>query len=172
MEMSQINEFEDLLEHLIKFSNSMSYKRVGRREVFDALFVMLTDKDNLEWIGDLWDSKLSKAQAEALLRDFDFDALKKTIEVDEYIFRKHFLYKKKVRIKSKGLIWIIHKNDKDPFPSNPHAHNLDQNIKLDLSNGNYFRNRKLLDKLSKKDFLEIREKVSKVYDGDLPMISI
>lgn len=172
MEMSQINAFEALLEHLIKFSNSMSDKKIGRKEVFDALFVILTDKDNIEWIGDLWDSKLSKAQAEALLEDFDFDALKKTIEVDEDIFRKHYLYEKKVRIKSKGSIWIIHKYDKDPFPSNPHAHNLEQNIKLDLSNGNYYRNRKLLDKLNKKDFLEIREKVSKIYDGDLPMISI
>ena len=40
-----------------------------------------------------------------------------------------------VTIKRDGCIWRIHKNDADPFPSNPHAHNVESGLKLDLSNG-------------------------------------
>lgn len=38
-----------------------------------------------------------------------------------------------VTIKRDGCIWRIHKNDPDPFPSNPHAHNIESDLKLDLS---------------------------------------
>ena len=38
-----------------------------------------------------------------------------------------------VTVKRDGCVWRIHKNDADPFPSNPHAHNLESGLKLDLS---------------------------------------
>jgi hypothetical protein len=45
-----------------------------------------------------------------------------------------------VTIKRDGCIWRIHRNDADPFPSNPHAHNVESGLKLDLSTGAlYFR---------------------------------
>lgn len=172
MDMSQINKFDDLLVNLSKAFSVANKATIKREDIFDALFLLVSDKENLEWGGDLWDVKLSELEAEALLKDFDFKTLVTVFEVEEDMFLKDYLFQKKVRIKDKGLIWIIHKNDKDPFPSNPHAHNLDQNIKLDLSNGNYYRNRKLLDKLNKKDFLDIREKASKAYNGELPTLAI
>jgi len=43
-----------------------------------------------------------------------------------------------VTIKRDGCIWRIHKNDADPFPSNPHAHNVESGLTLDLSNGDLF----------------------------------
>jgi hypothetical protein len=47
-----------------------------------------------------------------------------------------------VTIKREGCVWRIHKNDADPFPSNPHAHNVESGLKLDLSTGAlYFRSR-------------------------------
>jgi hypothetical protein len=47
-----------------------------------------------------------------------------------------------VSVKRDGCIWRIHKNDADPFPSNPHAHNVESGLKLDLSTGAlYFRAR-------------------------------
>lgn len=45
-----------------------------------------------------------------------------------------------VTIKRDGCVWRIHNNDADPFPSNPHAHNIESGLKLDLSTGAlYFR---------------------------------
>jgi hypothetical protein len=70
------------------------------------------------------------------------------------------------------LIWLIHKYDKDPFPSSPHAHQVDNNIKLDLSNGKCYKVRKHVHTLNKKQLLDFREKAEKVFDGDLPVIAI
>jgi len=47
-----------------------------------------------------------------------------------------------VTIKRDGCIWRIHKNDADPFPSNPHAHNLESGLKLDLSTGELYLGRR------------------------------
>jgi hypothetical protein len=40
--------------------------------------------------------------------------------------------------KSGGEIWRIHKYDADPFPSNPHAHNVQTGLKLHLGTGELF----------------------------------
>jgi hypothetical protein len=37
-----------------------------------------------------------------------------------------------------GCIWRIRKNDEEPFPSNPHAHNLESGLRMDLSSGTLF----------------------------------
>lgn len=41
-------------------------------------------------------------------------------------------------VKSGGEIWRIFKYDADPFPSNPHAHNLETGLKLHLGTGELF----------------------------------
>lgn len=62
-----------------------------------------------------------------------------------------------VTIKRDGCIWRLHKNDADPFPSNPHAHNLESGLKLDLSSGGlYLGTRDTGKKVSKKDLDFIR----------------
>src|SRR4051812_10834537 len=56
-----------------------------------------------------------------------------------------------VTIKRDGCVWRIHRNDPDPFPSQPHAHNLESGLKLDLSNGElYFRGRNTGKRISNK----------------------
>ncbi len=47
-----------------------------------------------------------------------------------------FLIEKDVKVK--GKTWRIHKNDADPFPSNPHAHNYDARVKLHLGTGDLY----------------------------------
>ncbi len=42
------------------------------------------------------------------------------------------------RVKVAGKIWTIHKNDKDTFPSQPHAHNYENGEKLDLHTGDIY----------------------------------
>jgi len=62
-----------------------------------------------------------------------------------------------VTIKRDGLVWRIHKNDADPFPSNPHAHNLESGLKLDLSSGALYWGKRYAGKnISKKDLEFIR----------------
>lgn len=172
MEISQIEYFDNLLEELAVYFSKQQLIQLNRNNIFDALFLVLSDNKDIEWDGDLWDLQLTKTEAKETLKDFDFTCLFAHIETDDSSFKEVFLYQKKVLIKNNGLKWIIHKNDSDPFPSIPHAHNIDQNIKLDLSNGNCYRRRKYLKKISKKELLEIREKAKKVYTGNLPVIKV
>lgn len=75
------------------------------------------------------------------------------------------------RVKIKGEIWTIHKNDKDPFPSNPHAHNYSFGYKLHLGTGELFENnnKPLNKKITKKHLLDLRSRVKS--NIDLPDLS-
>ena len=158
-----------LLDH---FKNVYPNLQIERNHLFDSLFILYSDKYDLEWPGDLWDIEINYDDAKRLLTEFDFNVIMNTIEVQSEIIPKDLLIQFKVRIKSKGLIWIIHKNDKDPFPSKPHAHELDNNIKIDLSNGNCYKKKQLMYTLRKRDLLMIREKADKIYKGELPELKI
>ena len=61
-----------------------------------------------------------------------------------------------VTIKGDGCIWRIHKYDVDPFPSKPHAHNVESGLKLDLSTGYLYLGRQHVHNISKKDLKFIR----------------
>lgn len=66
-------------------------------------------------------------------------------------------------VKHKGEKWEIHKYDKDTFPSNPHAHNYDANVKLDLGTGELFNKKKeVVGKLKPKQLQAIRDKVKNI----------
>jgi len=71
----------------------------------------------------------------------------------------------KANIKYGGEIWTIHKNDADPFPSSPHAHNYPRHLKLHLGTGDLYRKTALYDTLPKKDLLAIRNKISQQLPG-------
>jgi hypothetical protein len=171
-ELSHLGRHYQLQENLASyFTRKYSYC-ILPENIFEALFIRLTDKKNLEWPGDLWDIDISYEDALQLLSDYDFKTIHNNINTSTKILPKELLMDYKVLIKSKGLVWKIHKYDKDPFPSNPHAHQLTCNIKLDLSNGKCYKIRKHLYTISKKDLLDIREKAKKVVDGDLPILEI
>ncbi len=74
----------------------------------------------------------------------------------------------KARVKFKGEVWTIHKNDKDCFPSNPHAHNYDRQVKLHLGDGTLFRNRIEVGSISKKKLKLIRERIKSQTNLKLP----
>jgi len=58
-------------------------------------------------------------------------------------------------VKSGGELWEIHKNDADPFPSNPHAHSYDAGLSLNLKTGRLYDKRKLVGKAKKKQVRDI-----------------
>ncbi len=66
-----------------------------------------------------------------------------------------------VRVKRDGEIWQINRNDADPYPSNPHAHNVESGLKLDLSTGAlWFRATYTNRSIPRKDLLAIREQAA------------
>lgn len=95
------------------------------------------------------------------LKDFLFGQILGEIELigDDCVYPKGIpanLYEKQIKVK--GQKWELHKNDDDPFPSNPHAHNYETGLKLDLSNGNLYKKKKLVDSVTRKVLTTIREK--------------
>lgn len=63
-------------------------------------------------------------------------------------------------IKNRNEIWEVHKYDKDPFPSNPHAHNAQNGLKMHLGTGELFRKRQCVGKVRAKDLLAIRRRLA------------
>jgi hypothetical protein len=166
-----IEDFYKIQECLSDHFSKLYSKDISREDVFWALFIALEDKEGLEWSGDLWDLEIDYSQCLEILSRFDFDSLHNQITTDEGLIPENFLMQFKVRIKFKGQLWVIHRYDADPFPSNPHAHSLEQNIKLDLSNGNCYRRRLYLHTIKEKDLLAIRELARNVYNGELPPLA-
>ena len=170
MELWKLDKvIEDLVSH---FASSYS-GTIQESHIFDALTLLLSDKHEFEWGGDLWGVDIEYEEALKLLSDFDFsNLLRGGIETEKDIIPKNLFMMYKARLKSKNLIWEIHKYDADPFPSNPHAHELDNNIKLDLSNGKCYKIRKHIHTINKKSLISIRDAASKVYKGELPLLAI
>lgn len=92
---------------------------------------------------DLLDRELSAREIVDLLQDFDFRVFHPEI-LAEVVLDPGILPDGTTRlltektVKVKGEIWRTHKTDADPWPSNPHAHNLETGIKLHLGTGEMF----------------------------------
>jgi hypothetical protein len=168
----EIDDFISLLNNVADHFKQERNLDITPSNIEDALFLRLSDKYGFEWRGSLWDINISKEEAILSLTGFDFSLLNARLETDTDILPSALLLEHKVRIKSNGIIWIIHLYDKDPFPSNPHAHQLENNIKLDLSTGKCFKSRNYIHTISKKDLLEIRNKAEKVFKGKLPELLV
>jgi hypothetical protein len=100
------------------------------------------------------------------LANFDFQMLRPKI-IGEIILFDDLFPKNIIRlieeqiIKEKGNKWFVHKNDADPFPSNPHAHNYEKGWTLDLGTGKLYIRRDEVGQISKKNFLKIRKLLEK-----------
>jgi hypothetical protein len=111
--------------------------------------------------------KLSSEQMLALLENEDFEQPEIIAEIT---FEKSILPEEmpirldEERIRTNGEVWKINKNDKDPFPSNPHAHNLQTGHKVHLGDGSLynFKNKPLGKAISKKDLIALRSKVKNI----------
>ena len=168
--MGLIKKIYNLHIELSEYYSNIYKTEITREEVFWAIFMLSGDKFDMRYALDIWHVDMTADEAKTLLKDFDFDILKLPVEMD--VVPDIHLMQRKARFKAAGQIWVIHKYDADPFPSNPHAHQLEDNLKLDLSNGNYFRNRKLISKVSKKDLIKIRLEAKKVFSEALPEIQV
>lgn len=164
-------ELLDLIVELkYKYQKSFNIE-ISEDAIETALIILLADDYKFEWHGALLNVNISFETAWNYIKDFDFSTLENQIETATSILPDEYTYLQKVKIKSSGVIWIIHKNDKDPFPSSPHAHYLGRNIKLDLSTGKCYHIRKYVYAITRKELKMIREKAANTFKGELPPLA-
>lgn len=143
----QINEIDDLAQRL----------GLTRGDVLEGLLLHLGDVRGVWHLTDLWDIEISMEEAERIVREVDYSFRDSTIEFDVESLPSNALFRTKVAVKSGGMKWVVHASDPDPFPSDPHAHCYDQNIKLDLISGECYRGRKPIGSLNTKELMAIRK---------------
>jgi hypothetical protein len=171
-EIARIEKWYQIQESIAIHFSKLHSKNIEKQDVFNALFLLLESKYDLEWPGDLWDVEMEFNEVLNLLQDYDFDFVLHEIETPKDIFPDDLLAQYKVKIKANGLIWFIHNYDPDPFPSSPHAHQIENNIKLDLSNGKCYKKREYVYSIARKDLVSFRKRASAIYKGKLPHLEI
>jgi hypothetical protein len=62
-------------------------------------------------------------------------------------------------VRRHGEVWRIYQNDADPFPSDPHGHNVESGHKLHLGTGELFLKSQPVGRISRKDLLAIRSQL-------------
>jgi hypothetical protein len=64
-------------------------------------------------------------------------------------------------LKRSGYKWRVHKNDPDPWPSTPHAHDYEANVKLDIKDGTVYHatTKKAVHRVKKADLIELRSEI-------------
>ena len=78
MSLSQ-NEFYAMLDELAVYFSDNLKSNIGSEKILDALLLILSDKENIEWKWHILDIDIQKEQALKLLEEFDFNTLNQTI---------------------------------------------------------------------------------------------
>lgn len=168
--LNKIENLDKVLNDLSDYYSELKSQKITRDDIFDSLYLSLKDKFEWDHPLDFWDLDIPYEEAKNVLSDFNFETILFKIETERDIIPDDLLMQYKVQIKSKGLIWIIHKYDTDPFPSNPHAHEMGSGIKMDLKNGKCYRKKQLVTTIKRRDLIIIREKAEKNFS--LPQLEI
>lgn len=118
----------------------------------------------------LLDKQLSTDEIVDLLSAYDFTIdrpeLLTEVTLEEGVIPENVprsLTEKTVKVK--GEVWRVHQNDADPWPSSPHAHNIESGLVLHLGSGAlYSPNRNFVANIGRKKLHAVREKL-----GDMPL---
>ena len=111
---------------------------------------------------DLPDKELSSDQMIELLLEYNFTKPKiiAQIEFEDSILPEGTpILLTEQRVKVKGEVWVIYKNDADSFPSTPHAHNYESGISLHLGTGEFFNKRKSKGFLACNKLILVRDRI-------------
>ena len=101
----------------------------------------LVDVLELDEIFDLLYRDIDSDTIVALLKDYDFTIRRRRCA--RWNSRNQYspdypIALQEAKVKLKGEIWVAYKYDRDPFPSNPHAHNYDRKLKMHLGTGDVY----------------------------------
>lgn len=169
-ELSKMEKFDLILSRLQEdFSISIS-PQINKECIFNALYLQLQKYYKFEHPTELWNIDADFNNLKEILSNFDFKTVLFPVKTSKDIIPIEYLVGYKVSIKSNNLIWVIHKYDVDPFPSNPHAHLIESNIKMDLANGKCYKRKKFIKKISKKELLKLRDKAQMNFE--LPPLNL
>lgn len=155
MTLEDIWMYHDL-EGMISRVNHHRGLDITLGDLLTVLALYETSLQDIRHPAYIYDFDTTPEYVENLLMTFDFELVRNVIEHETSISRAS-RFQTKIRVKSRGDIWILHQNDADPFPSKPHAHHFDENLKLDLSDGRLYRVRQFKEAIPKKELLEIRK---------------
>ena len=127
----------------------------------------LAEVCDLDHLTELLNAKWTPDSIVERLRDYDFRRLRHktvdTVRLQESIVPDGVLrLLTEERIRQRGEVWEVHKNDADPFPSNPHAHNYQSGHTLHLGNGDLYLRRKLVGKIRQKNLVDLRKRIRSV----------
>lgn len=157
-----------LLKALDSAAENLTIDRSSSVTVHDVECA-LVEVLNLDQTADLLDAELDSTRIGSLLSTYDFQRLHPeslcTVELEESIIPPGVpILLTEVKIKQRGEIWFVYKNDADPFPSNPHAHNYDRGLKMHLGNGDLYsgRRRTPCGNVGRRRLLELRNRVNQV----------
>jgi hypothetical protein len=115
-----------------------------------------------------------------LLRDYDF-AGSRPESLCEVTFDESILPPdspvalREAKVKMRGEIWVANRYDRDPFPSNPHAHNYDRDLKIHLGTGDIYEGHKRVPcrRMKRRDLIELRSRfVQKNASIELPLLVV
>jgi len=169
---------ENLIEYNDRISRNLAKRlsvlqgiRITGEDVIHAIFVILEDKMDMEWIPDVFDLELPEEELFDLLKDFDFTIFNMKVAIDIGAIEGMEMMERKKQIKINNSIWRIHPNDVDPFPSKPHAHELTECLKCDLTNGACYKKKTFINYIPKKHLLRLREAAEKA-GFDLPPLNL
>lgn len=154
-----LDEFIDYIILKCKtLKNNYHNPNLNESDLIKILMASYLDKFASKLSLEFYEHPITKPEIDNVVDNYDFNQLRNEITFDFKIPNEIVVLETKVKLKNNGKIFIIHKNDADPFPSNPHAHWIDSNLKIDLSNGKCYHIRKHISTLSKKEFHELRFK--------------
>jgi len=103
----------------------------------------LVDTLRLDQIADILDRDIDAQSITSLFSTYDFMRLRPEllceIELADSIVPDGVtILLTEAKVKLRGEIWMVYKNDADPFPSSPHAHNYRLRVKMHLGNGDLY----------------------------------
>jgi hypothetical protein len=161
---------QHLLERSITEHNLNASLELTTHDVTEAMLVTFPELRHVEHCVDVWDTVLDEDDIESLVTVAASLLPRYEVCLDSMLVFKG-MFETKADVKLKGEKWRLFRYDADLFPSNPHAHNFRQNVKLHLGNGEYYRARKIMGTMHKKDLLSLREAFAE-FGIDLPSLSI
>jgi len=153
---SYVPLWQDILKRLAKEISMLQNNSITEEDIYRAVtikysflpeFVVPT---SIFFIEPDFDVLLAE------FRNYNFDYNKIELAIEFAGVAADLL--EKAQVKNNGSLWVIHAYDKDPFPSNPHAHNIEANLKLDLRNGNLYKKTQYVGSISKRELADVRSK--------------
>lgn len=151
-----LQKWVGVLEKLENEISAFQSQKITQADLLTALNIKYSTAETYLTYADLY---YVDPDFEALFdeyKHYDFSYNRTEIEAEISTFKGNDLWKAQVKVG--GDTWVLHKYDADPFPSKPHAHNLNSNVKLHLGNGGLFNKFKNIGSIGKKDLEIIRAK--------------